>query len=329
VARSNARIAVAMATFNGARFLDTQLRSIFDQTRLPDQIVISDDHSADDTLAIARSYRAEAKKRGIEFSVLTHRGEPGVATNFSYAVSQCAADYVALADQDDWWEPGKLAALEAHFEARPGLLMVHSDAELVDEAGEQLGMGVLESLRITRGEQHDLASGHGIRALVRRNLVTGSTSMIRQGLVSGAGEIPAGWLHDEWWALVAASQDGLLLDPRRHQHYRQHDSNQVGASQSGLKRLMERFSEPQQEFRARHEIRHQGLWEYVTGPNWSGTSEAKKLLIGRLQHYRWQATLPGSRIARIPRIIQALIRGDYAKCRRGVFDALRDALQPA
>ena len=317
-----------MATFNGARFLETQLRSIFDQTRHPDEIVISDDHSTDDTLKIARSFRSEAKKLGIAYSVVTHSGTPGVARNFSNAVSKTTAELVALSDQDDWWEPGKLESLERIFHGDSSLLMVHSDAELVDERGEVLGMGLLESLRITGSEQHALMTGHGIKAVVRRNLVTGATSMIRRELVDGAGVVPEGWLHDEWWALVAASKDGLLLDPTRYQHYRQHDSNQVGATQSGFTRLMERFSEPQEAFRERHRIRHEGLHNFLSGPQFSGTPEAKKLLSGRLDHYRWQASLPASRAARIPAVVGAVLRGDYAKYRRGLFDALRDVIQP-
>jgi glycosyltransferase involved in cell wall biosynthesis len=329
VVTSSNQIAVAMATFNGARFLEAQLRSIFDQTRRPDEIVISDDHSTDDTLKIARSFRAEAKKLGIAYSVVTHSGKPGVARNFSNAVSKTRAGLVALADQDDWWEPGKLESLERIFTGDTSLLMVHSDAELVDEGGAPLGMGLLESLRITGGEQHSLMTGHGIKALVRRNLVTGATSMIRRELAEVSGSIPEGWLHDEWWALIAASRDGLLLDPTRYQHYRQHDSNQVGATQSGLARLMERFGEPQELFRERHRVRHEGLRSFLSGPEFSGTPEAKKLLLGRLNHYRWQSTLPASRLARIPAVVGAALRGEYAKYRRGLFDALRDLLQPA
>ena len=318
-----------MATFNGGRFLEAQLRSILDQTRLPDEIVISDDGSTDHTPAIARSFRAEATRNGIRFSVVTHKGQRGVAENFSHAVSKTNSDLIALSDQDDLWLPNKLEALSRILESGPSVMMVHSDAELVDDSGKPLGMTVLESLRIAGGEKHHLVTGHGIKALARRNLVTGSTSMIRRDLVGRAGAIPAGWLHDEWWALVAAGADGLILNPQVLGLYRQHDDNQVGAARSGWQRLMERFAEPQGEFRERHRERHEGLRGYLTSSLWEGTPEARSLLDGRLQHYQWQATLPGARLARIPGVVGRLFRGEYVRYRRGAFDALRDLLQPS
>lgn len=322
-------VSVALATFNGASYLREQLESILAQTRLPDEVIISDDHSTDDTVEIVKSYRARAKQLGVVWKVVTNRKPAGVAANFRNALSHCTGELIALSDQDDWWLPNKLAALERHFLGKPSLLMVHSDAQLVDEAGKPLNMRVLESLRITQGEKSNLESGRAIRAVVRRNLVTGSTAMLRRELVDLAGQVPAGWLHDEWWALVAASQGALLLDPEVYQHYRQHGSNEVGATRSGWQRLMERFSEPQELFRSRHRTRHEGLEAYLNSSMWKGTAEANALLRGRFEHYRWQASLPASRIARLGPILVALIRGDYSRYRRGAFDAMRDLLQPA
>ncbi len=324
------RVAVAMATFNGERFIAEQLESILYQTRLPNEIVISDDHSTDKTLAVAQKILEPAcAERGIDLTIVSHDGPAGVSANFHHAVSQTTADVIALADQDDVWHAAKLETLVSHFEALPELLMVHSDADLIDEAGESLGMGVLDSLRITGRERHDLVTSRGIRALVRRNLVTGQTALIRRSLVELSADIPEGWVHDEWWALVAASMDGLLLDPRVFQSYRQHPGNEIGASKSGWDRLKERFSEPQSAFRNRHRVRHQGLERFMDAPSWPGNEEATDLLRGRLRHYEWQAQLPASHLLRIGPILWKLMARDYSRYRRGFFDAMRDFLQPA
>jgi len=322
-------LAVAMATYNGERYIRQQLQSILGQTRLPGEIVISDDQSSDDTVAIAKAMlERPCKAAGITLTIVEHDKPAGVAANFAHALTHTTADVVALADQDDWWLPHKLETLAAHFEALPELLMVHSDADLVDEEGEKKGLRVLHSLRMTTMERVHLVSGRGIRALVRRNLVTGQTALLRRELIDQAGAIPAGYVHDEWWALVAASRDGLLLDPRVFQHYRQHGGNEIGAEKSGLGRLRERFSEPQSAFRARHQTRHEGLAAYLESPLWSGTAESRKRVTGRIAHYAWQARLPASRGARLAPILWRYLTGDYHRFRRGLFDALRDLFQP-
>lgn len=323
------RLAVAMATCNGERFIRQQLESILGQTRMPDEIVISDDRSTDDTVAIARAMlEGPCAAAGITLTIVEHDKPAGAAANFANALDHTTSGVVALADQDDWWLPHKLETLATHFEALPELWMVHSDADLVDEEGEKTGLRVLQSLRMTTMERVHLVSGRGIRALVRRNLVTGQTVLLRRELIDQAGPIPSGFVHDEWWALVAASQEGLLLDPRVFQHYRQHGGNEIGAEQSGLVRLRERFREPQGTFRARHHTRHEGLAAYLDSPLWSGTPEARKLVTGRIAHYAWQARLPAARGARILPILWRYLTGDYHRFRRGLFDALRDLFQP-
>ena len=323
-------LAVAMATYNGEQFLAEQLESILSQTRLPDEIVMSDDQSSDHTKELAKKILAgPCKKSGITLRVLSHKKPSGVAANFQYAASKTTAEVIALADQDDIWRPDKLETLAAHFEALQELLMVHSDADLVDASGRGLGMTVLDSLRTTSGERRHLVTGHGIRALARRNLVTGQTALLRRELLDLAGPIPHGFVHDEWWALVAASKDALLLDPRVFQDYRQHGSNQIGADKSGLQRLRERFAEPQETFRERHRIRHEGLEAFLDSPLWAGTDEAERLLRGRIAHYKWQSNLPASRFARLVPIKARYLRGDYHRYRRGYFDAVRDFMQPA
>ena len=319
-------LSVVMATFNGEAFIEAQLDSILRQTRLPDEIVISDDGSTDNTLAIVKRVKAQAPT-SVSWQVVTTQSPLGPADNFHKAATLATGDLLALADQDDWWVPGKLRTLENVLLGKDALL-VHSDAELVDEQGNLLGMSVTDSLRMTRAERRGLIAGRGLRQLVRRNLVTGHTVLMRRGVVELAGSIPAGWLHDEWWALVASAHGRVVLCPHILGHYRQHAINQVGATRSGLARLMERFGEPQDEFRARHRTRHEGLAAYLDDENLSVPDSSVRLLRGRIAHYTWQATLPASRLLRVGSIVSRVMSGNYHRYRRGIFDALRDLMQP-
>jgi len=322
-------VSVVVATFNGASFLRAQLESILEQSRLPDQVVITDDGSTDNTLEVVASLRKSAPP-SVEWTVVENSGESrGPAGNFEFGVGLATGDFIALADQDDWWFPKKLAVLESLLTASPELLLVHSDAELVDQEGNLLGMTVLDSLRITSAERRNLVRGGGLAALVRRNLVTGHTVMMRKTLPELAGPIPPGWLHDEWWALVAAARGQLRLHPRTLGHYRQHPVNQVGATRSGFARLMERFQEPQDQFRRRHLTRHEGLAWLVKNSGATLAPEAVALLSGRIDHYTWQANLSPSRWARILPVLAVVAKGGYRRYRRGLFDAMRDVFQPS
>lgn len=321
------RVSVVMATFNGDRYVRVQLESILGQTRLPDEIVVSDDGSTDTTLAIVDDIRRRGPA-GLSWQVVSHPARLGPAGNFLAGARLATGEVIALADQDDWWAPQKLEILVGALTARPQCLLVHSDAELTDSSGALLGMTVTDSLQMTRGERRGLIAGDGLRQLVRRNLVTGHTLMMRASVVNLAGGIPSGWLHDEWWALVAASHGEVVFLPRRLGHYRQHEVNAVGATRSGWGRLLERFGENQADFRERHRTRHDGVVSFLAGAGDTLPASSRRLLGGRLSHYSWQATLPSSRLGRLGPIILRLMSGNYHRYRRGVFDGLRDLLQP-
>ncbi|MCQ2342802.1 MAG: glycosyltransferase [Paludibacteraceae bacterium] len=96
-------LSVVIATYNGARFLREQLDSIYAQTHLPDEVVVSDDGSTDGTLAILEEYK---QRYGLKYSV--NEGTHGVNANFFRAISQSTGDYIQICDQDDVWLANKL-----------------------------------------------------------------------------------------------------------------------------------------------------------------------------------------------------------------------------
>ncbi len=106
------RISIALATFNGAQFLKEQLESLVEQTFLPAELVVTDDGSTDETLAILEWFADVAP-----FPVSVHRNEHrlGYGINFLKAASLCSGDVIAFADQDDVWLPAKLERLRKAF----------------------------------------------------------------------------------------------------------------------------------------------------------------------------------------------------------------------
>lgn len=99
------KISVAMATYNGAKFLREQLDSLYNQTRIPDEIFVSDDHSDDETIDILEEYHQK-----YDLKYIVNNTTEGVNRNFEKAIKNCSGDYVILSDQDDIWFPEKIEA---------------------------------------------------------------------------------------------------------------------------------------------------------------------------------------------------------------------------
>lgn len=117
-------ISVCIATYNGERFLEQQLKSIIPQLSDNDEIIISDDGSKDSTLEIINSLNDTRIK------VFTNNGEHGYTCNFENALNQAKNDIIILADQDDIWKKTKVNELLNHLKYAD--FIVH-DADLIDE----------------------------------------------------------------------------------------------------------------------------------------------------------------------------------------------------
>lgn len=319
-------VSVALCTRNGAAYVGEQVRSILAQQPPPMELVVGDDASSDDTLAIIERTVAE-RGSGVTLRILRHDPPLGVVGNFADAIAATTGDLVALSDQDDVWAPGKLAALTARFAADPDLLLMHSDARLVDGAGAPLGVALLDALEATRGERAGLQHGDAFAVLLRRNLVTGATVVFRRRLLEAAAPFPAEWVHDEWLAVLAAALGTLRLDPAPLIDYRQHGANEIGARKPTAADRMARLREERATRAARLIRRSQALVERLDAVG----APAARIAAARakLAHETARSRLPRLRLARVPGILAGALSGRYSRYSRGPIDILRDLAQPA
>jgi len=324
-------ISVALCTHDGARFVGQQVRSILAQSPEPDEIVLGDDASTDDTVAIVERLIAEHRATGGRTELVVRRHDPalGVVANFADALAHARGELVALSDQDDVWRPGRLAAAAAAFDADPRLLLVHSDARLIDAEGRPTGSTLLDALEATAGERAGLARGGAFATLLRRNLVTGATVVVRRSLVDAAAPFPDGWVHDEWLAVIAASVGELRLLPEALVDYRQHGANQIGARRPTMQDRWVKLREPREPRASRLVARTTSLVAALVRLGDVVPPERLASARARLAHDERRRALPRLRIARIPRIAAATLRGDYSRYSRGSIDVLRDLVQPA
>lgn len=320
------RISVALCTHNGAAFIAEQLASILAQTRLPDQLVISDDASTDDTVALIHRIIAGAAA-SIRIDVTRNTEALGVTANFQQALEACSGDLIALCDQDDTWMPDRLAVLGERFDADPELLVLGSDATIIDADGASRGFGLFEALDISAREFGEVHRGDSFAALLRRNLFTGATMMVRADLVSVASPFPGEWVHDEWLAIVGAATGKVDLLEVPLIGYRQHGANQIGARRLSLRgkvgRLFEERAQSNTELADRADALLAGLRRLGSRVPADRLAAAE----GKVRHQRLRAGLPDSRIIRVVPVMTELLRGGYSRFARGAADAFRDITQ--
>ena len=315
-------ISVVLCTYNGEAFIQEQLESILTQSIPPDEIVISDDGSSDETLARIKAIQ-DSSTGDIRWVVITRDKPLGPAENFAHALTVATGELIALSDQDDIWESTKLAVLRSHFQKHPDALLVHTNARLIDSAGRE-GKTLMATLRLTAAERKALTSGRGLQALLRRNLVTGATVMLSRTLLETALPLPAGWVHDEWWGLIAALQDGLIYEDQSLVRYRQHAGNVIGASDTTVSVAQERLAETRDQFFTRKRIRNSALSALCEEhPPWLPPRH-REALLRKIAHDKLRETLPAGRLARVPQVFWWGILGNYRRSSRGWIDMVRD-----
>jgi Glycosyl transferase family 2 len=319
------RISIAMAVYNGERFIREQLDSFVRQTRLPDELVVSDDGSTDRTLDLVRTFAATAP---FEVRILKHAFGPAMSANFQNAISEARGDIIFTADCDDVWYPQKIELMMKAFSHCPEAGLVVCNAEMVDENLRPLGKTSWQHLRFhssrrrirkfARGEAFDvrlpaLGQSMAFRAQTRSVFLPFPQDDLFRG---------GGWDYFIAWTVICSGVAGVALIPRPLLAWRRHkDSATADRSESRLQAVLERWQ-------AR---RKRGLptlpavvrrLEELSGPEVSNS----KIRDEALAHWRWRCGLPSSRWARIPGLAKELASLRYHRFSQGVRTAIRDLL---
>ncbi|HAI94281.1 MAG TPA: glycosyltransferase family 2 protein [Xanthomonadaceae bacterium] len=315
---------IALCTYNGERFLQAQLDSLLAQTRLPDQIVVFDDASQDGTWLILEAFAQQARQRGIEVLLRRQPVNVGYVRNFEAALAECSGEIVFLCDQDDVWHSDKIERMAQRFEAEPGLTMLHTDARLVDADGRDMHVSAFKAFEVSRAEIRAMHAGRAFDVLLNRSIATGATMAVRVHVVRDAPQAPAGWIHDEWLALVASlagkadTLDCALID------YRQHGGNQIGAK---ARNWRERLGGGISRGVYMHRIvqRAQALLERTgEGSSFSMPGELRERVEQRLAHAAVRLHMPASLVDRLPLVTRETTSGRYWRYSSGWRSVISD-----
>ncbi|SDG88340.1 glycosyltransferase family 2 protein [Pelagibacterium luteolum] len=231
-ATTTSSVAVLLATYNGARFLDDQLASMRDQTHDQIDVFVSDDGSTDATgEMLSRWSRAWTKGK---FSV-AQGPRKGFSENFRTLVTAAPTGYAGycFADQDDVWLVDKLErALAAIKAAGPRPVLYGARTRLIDQAGAYIGLSPLFERPMSFSN-----------ALVQ-SMAGGNTMMLNGQAFALLAESArrTSFLTHDWWAYIMVTACGgeAIYDPVPSLLYRQHETNIVGKN-SGLRATARRI----------------------------------------------------------------------------------------
>ena len=324
------KISVAMCTYNGADFLPAQLESILAQSRKPDQIVVCDDGSTDETRAILQKFEKQSPEQ-----VLLHFNKKnlGSVKNFEQAIGLCNGDIIALSDQDDVWRPDKLQLIQEAF-SKSSTGLVFSDAELVDENLESLNRRMWNEIGFDATKRKLLQNGRALEVLITGWTVTGATMAFRSRFANICLPVPndIAMIHDGWIALaIAAVADIVALDEPLVR-YRQHAGQQIGAP-TGVEpgpepRGLEKFETA---FKRRnnsadlYKILEKLEERLVAFTGFYDTAKALSFVGNYSFHLHVRAGLPQRRrLNRVPSILRELLSLRYHEYANGFKSAAKD-----
>jgi glycosyltransferase involved in cell wall biosynthesis len=222
-----ATVAILMASFDGAAFVEAQLASIAVQTHRDWHLAISDDGSRDGTRAILADWQARLGSDRIRLAEGPGRG---ATANFLslIAAADRTADFVAFADQDDVWDACKMARAIAALAGVPGPALYGTRTRITGPALEPRGLS--PRFRRATGFRNALVqsiAGGNTMMMNRAAHDLACTALDRMSRVGAAD--PAG--HDWWlYQLVSGAGGRVIFDPRPALSYRQHGGNVIGAN---------------------------------------------------------------------------------------------------
>ena len=209
-------ISIAMATYNGAKYLREQIDSILNQTIQDFELVICDDCSTDETLAVLEEYAKKDKR--IRF--FSNESNMGFKKNFENVIRRCKGDFIALSDQDDIWLPKHLEILLDKMIGETQLAC--GSPIFVNERNEELPKKY-DYLKKDFVPDNDEDMARHI--FLCRSTFQGASMLLRRSFLKKALPIPEGAdFHDSWFAAFACFSGGLAFVDKPVMRYRRFDN---------------------------------------------------------------------------------------------------------
>lgn len=335
------KISIALCTYNGAAFLQQQLESFLDQIRLPDELVVGDDCSKDETLCILENFAARAS---FPVRIQVNPQNLGSTKNFEQTILRCGGDVIFMSDQDDVWLPCKIEKTLRVLEENPEVGFVFTDAALVDEKLQPLNIN-LWKISFFPEEQRQARDNRMLEVLLNRNVVTGATIAFRTEFRKSFVPIPIdipNMIHDAWIALIIAAQAKAEFISEPLMKYRQHTEQQLGIDWRHLKsprqiaddrakvytKLIDFYQMELKRLQICFEILSENPFFFQHRSTLETTVEkASERCREIIAHYQARGKLPANRLRRAAVIFGEVLSGRYHRFSKGWLSAAKDLFE--
>jgi len=314
-----------MAVYNGERFIREQLDSFVRQTRLPDELVISDNVSSDRTVEIIRDFAARAP---FPVRLFINDSNIGVSKNFERAMLKCAGEIIFLCDCDDVWYPEKIRIMEDGLANSPHAALAVCDADIVDAALKPLGETVWNAFnfKAVRTDRTALERGQILNPTIPTAAnclaIRSKTRDVVLPLPDCDQVLRGPFDRYLVWTAVLLGAGGILPIDRPLLAFRQHEHNASGnATASVGVRLAAMWKGRHKRVLPLVPV----LIENLEKAESRGLPPSE-LRAAVLQHWRTRYLLPKNRIARIPHIANELCSRRYHRFSSGIRTAVKDLI---
>lgn len=208
-----ANVSVAMAAYNGEKFIRAQIDSVLDQLAKNDELIISCNPSSDNTEEIIKEY--VAKDDRVKLFMCDKKG---VLNNFENAIRKCSNEIIFLCDQDDVWFDDKISVVKKYF--------------IKSEVGAVVHGCILTDMELNRFMTHsDETRKKAVitispLSIVIKNRVQGSCMAFRRRYLKYILPFPKAIpMHDSWIGIIISTLDNVIMINKPLMYYRQHDNN--------------------------------------------------------------------------------------------------------
>lgn len=220
---------IAMCSYNGEKFIKAQLDSFMNQTVLPDELIICDDGSSDDTVGIINAFKANCP---FKVMLIVNKSNLGVTKNFENACKNAEKEIIFFSDQDDIWQPDKAEKILTAFSQNSDKNTIFTDAVLFDDKGDK-EISCWQSFGFTRKKKRVFNKSQ-LHSLLMGWFCTGATMAAKREFLMSIMPFPAYLLHDQWISIAASLSESLLAVEDKLIKYRQHINQVVGAKELSL-----------------------------------------------------------------------------------------------